>query len=72
MDGHALPHRRKRAVHLYLRDDIVKALEQVATDSEVSVSRVVEILLGFYWEYDDAMQTARTITKVHRRFRRRG
>ena len=64
------PQRRKREVHLYLREDILKTLERVAADSELSVSRVVEILLGFYWELNDVSEKGRFLVEVHRRFRR--
>ena len=64
------PQRRKREVHLYLREDILKTLERVAADSELSVSRVVEILLGFYWELNDAAEKGRFLVDVNRRFRR--
>lgn len=64
------PQRRKREVHLYLREDILKSLERVAADSELSVSRVVEILLGFYWELNDASEKGRFLAHVNRSFRR--
>ena len=64
------PQRRKREVHLYLREDILKSLERVAADSGLSVSRVVEILLGFYWELNDAAEKGRFLVEVNRSFRR--
>jgi hypothetical protein len=64
------PQRRKREVHLYLREDILKTLERVAADSELSVSRVVEILLGFYWELNNAAEKGRFLGDVNRSFRR--
>jgi len=62
--------RRKRRLHVYLREDIVEALERVATDLDLSVSRVVEILLGFYWELNSVAEKARFVAEVHRRFRK--
>ena len=66
------PQRRKREVHMYLREDILKTLERVAADSGLSVSRVVEILLGFYWELNSLAEKGRFLAEVHRRFRRTG
>lgn len=63
-------HARKREVHLYLREDILDALERVAADSDLSVSRVVEILLGFYWELNGVAEKGRLLADVNRRFRR--
>jgi lipopolysaccharide biosynthesis regulator YciM len=62
--------RRKRGLHLYLSEDIVEALERVASESDFSVSRVVEILLGFYWELNGLAEKARFLAEVNRRFRR--
>ena len=62
--------RRKRRLHLYLREDIVEALERVAADSDLSVSRVVEILLGFYWELNSVAERGLFLAEVHRRFRK--
>ena len=62
--------RRKREVHLYLREDLLEALERVAADSELSVSRVVEILLGFSWELNTLEEKSRFLAEVNRRFRR--
>lgn len=64
------PHRRKREVHLYLRDDVLKTLEQVSVDSDLSISRVVEILLGFFWEFNDVSERGRFLVEVNKRFRR--
>ncbi len=61
--------RRKREVHLYIREDIVEGLERVASDSDLSVSRVVEILLGFYWELNSLAEKGRFMADVNRRFR---
>ena len=62
--------RRKRELHLYVREDIAEALEQVATDSGLSVSRVVEILLSFYWELNGLAEKGRFVAEVNRRFRK--
>jgi hypothetical protein len=62
--------RRRLRLHLYLREDIVTALEQAATDSDLSVSRVVEILLSFYWELNGLAEKGRFVAKVNRRFRK--
>jgi hypothetical protein len=62
--------RRRRELHLYLREDIAEALEQVATDSGLSVSRVVEILLSFYWELNGLAEKGRFVAEVNRRFRK--
>jgi hypothetical protein len=51
-----------------LREDIVEALEQVAADSDLSVSQVVEIVLGFYWELNSVAEKARFMADVHRSF----
>ena len=62
--------RRKREVHLYLREDILEALERVAADSGLSISQVVEIVLGFYWELNSLAEKGRFMADVHRRFRK--
>jgi RecA-family ATPase len=62
------PRRRKRRLHVYLREDMVEALEQVAADSELTVSQVVEIVLGFYWELNGVAEKARFMANVHRSF----
>ncbi len=59
---------RKRRLHIYLREDIVEALEQVAADSDLTVSQVVEIVLGFYWELNSVAEKARFVAEVHRNF----
>ena len=64
------PQRRKREVHLYLREDILKSLERVAADSGLSVGRVVEILLGFYWELNSLAEKGRFLAEANRSFRR--
>jgi hypothetical protein len=70
MAGGSVGRRRKRELHLYLREDLVEALEQVAADSDLSVSRVVEVLLGFYWEWNALAEKGRFMAKVYRHFRR--
>jgi len=70
MAGEPRPTRRRREVHLYLREDILEALERVAADSELSISQVVDILLGFYWELNSVAEKARFLAEVNRRFRR--
>lgn len=60
--------RSKRELHLYLRRDLVEALERVASESGLSVSRVVEILLGFYWELNGLAEKGRFMAEVNRRF----
>jgi hypothetical protein len=69
MEHEARTARRKREVHLYIREDIVEALERVASDSDLSVSRVVEILLDFYWELNSLAEKGRFMADVNRRFR---
>jgi len=64
------PKRRRREVHLYLREDILEALERVAADSGLSVSQVVEILLGFNWEFNSMTEKANFLADLNRRFRR--
>ena len=62
--------RRRREVHLYLREDILEALERVAADSGLSISQVVEILLGFNWEFNSMAEKANFMADLNRRFRR--
>jgi hypothetical protein len=62
--------RRRREIHLYLREDILQTLERVATESDLSISQVVEILLGFYWELNTVAEKGRFLAEVNRRFRR--
>lgn len=62
--------RRKREVHLYLREDILEALERVASESDLSISQVTGILLGFYWELNGLAEKGRFLAEVNRRFRR--
>ena len=64
------PKRRRREVHLYLREDILEALERVAADSGLSISQVVEILLGFNWEFNSMAEKANFMADLNRRFRR--
>jgi hypothetical protein len=66
----AEPRRRKRALSVYLPEDIVEALEKVAADSGVPVSRVVEVLLGFQLEIGGLLENARFLIELHRRFHR--
>jgi hypothetical protein len=65
-----LAKRRRREIHLYLREDILEALDRVATESDLSISQVVEILLGFYWELNSVAEKGRFLAEVNRRFRR--
>lgn len=62
--------RRKRALSLYLREDIVEALEQVAADSDLSISRVAEILLAFQFELNGLIEKGRFLVELNRRFQR--
>jgi hypothetical protein len=64
------PSRRKRGLHLYLREDIVEALEQAAGSSGLSISRVVEVLLSFYWELNGLAEKGYFVAEVNRRFRK--
>jgi hypothetical protein len=66
----AEPRRRKRALSVYLPEDIVEALEKVAADSGVPVSRVVEVLLGFQLEIGGLLENARFLIELHKRFHR--
>jgi len=62
--------RRKRGVSLYLRDDILEALERVSADSGLSLSQVVEILLAFGWELNTILENGRFLVELNKRFRR--
>jgi hypothetical protein len=64
------PRRRKRVLSLYLREDIVEALERVATDSDLNVSRVAEVLLGFQLEMGRIIENERFLIDLQRRFHR--
>jgi hypothetical protein len=64
------PRRRKRVLSLYLREDVVEALERVATDSDLNVSRVAEVLLGFQLEMGRIIENERFLIELHRRFHR--
>jgi len=64
------PRRRKRVLSLYLREDIVEALERVAADSSLPVSRVAEILLAFQLEVSGLIENEGFLIELHRRFRR--
>jgi hypothetical protein len=66
----AEPRRRKRVLSVYLREDIVAAIEKVAADSGLSVSRVTEILLGFQLEMGGIIENGRFLIELHRRFHR--
>ena len=61
---------RRRGVSLYLREDILEALERVSAESELSISQVVEILLTFGWELNTLVENARFLVELNRRFRR--
>lgn len=43
--------------------------KRVAKDSGWSVSRVVAVLLGFYWELNGLAEKARFLAEVNERFR---
>jgi hypothetical protein len=64
------PRRRKRVLSVYLSEDIVAAIEKVAADSGLSVSRVAEILLGFQLEIGGIIENGRFLIELHRRFHR--
>jgi len=64
------PGRRKRGLHLYLREDIVEALEEAARKSGLSVSRVVEVVLSFYYELNGLAEKGRFVAEVNRAFRK--
>ena len=55
---------------LYLREDILEALERVSAESGLSISQVVEILLTFGWELNTILENARFLAEMNRRFRR--
>lgn len=54
----------------YLREDITDALERAAKASDLPISRVVEILLGFSLELNDIIEKERFLIEMNRRFRR--
>jgi len=62
--------RRKRILSVYLPEDIVNALEKVAADSGLPVSRVLEVLLSFQLEVSGLIENARFLIELHRRFHR--
>jgi hypothetical protein len=64
------PRRRKRVLSLYLREDIVEALERAAADSGLPVSRVAEILLAFQLEMSGLIENERFLIELYRRFHR--
>jgi hypothetical protein len=70
MTDEPLARRRRREIHLYLREDVLEALERVASESDLSISQVVDILLGFYWELNSVAEKGRFLAEVNRRFRR--
>ena len=63
--------RRKRSLNLYLREDLVEALAQVAEDSDLSISRVVEILLGLQFELNALVEKGQFLIELNKRFHRR-
>ena len=64
------PRRRKRVLSLYLREDVVEALERVAADSDLPISRVVEILLAFQLEIGGIIENGRFLIDLQGRFHR--
>ena len=62
--------RRKRIMSIYLPDDLAAALEKVATDADLPVSRIVEILLSFQLEMGGLLENASFLLELHRRFHR--
>ena len=66
----AEPRRRKQVMSIYLREDLVEALERVAAEFDVPVSRVVEILLSFQLEMGGLLENATFLLELHRRFHR--
>jgi hypothetical protein len=62
------PRPRKRVLSVYIREDIVAALERVAADSDLTVSRVAEVLLSFQLEVGDIIENGRFLIELHRRF----
>jgi hypothetical protein len=65
------PKRRKPRLHISLRADIVEALERSAKESGMSVSRVIENLLGFQLELENIKEKERALMELQRSFRRR-
>jgi len=72
MDVQPRSGRRKRGVHLYLYADMVECLERVAADEGLSLSKVVETILGFHWEMNRLAERWRFLSEVNERFRRTG
>ena len=64
----AEPRPRKRVLSVYIREDIVAALERVAADSGLTVSRVAEVLLSFQLEVGGIIENGRFLIELHRRF----
>lgn len=64
----AEPRRRKRVLSIYICEDIVAALECVAADSDLTVSRVTEILLSFQLEVGGIIENGRFLIELHRSF----
>ncbi len=67
-EGPAAP--RRRGVHLYLREDVLEALERVAADFDISISRVLEILLAFYLELNSMAEKRCFMADLNSHFRR--
>jgi hypothetical protein len=65
------PKRRRPRLHISLRADIVKALENSAEESGISVSQVIETLLGYQLELETIREKERALTELLRSFRRR-
>jgi FtsZ-binding cell division protein ZapB len=63
--------RRKPRLHISLRADIVEALERSAKESGMSVSRVIENLLGFQMELENIKEKEHALMELQRSFRRR-
>ncbi len=59
---------RRRIVSLYLREDIAEALARVAAETDISVSRVAEILLAFHLELNTLIEKWSFLLKLNRRF----
>ena len=54
-----------------MRADIVEALERSAKESGMSVSRVIENLLGFQMELENIKEKEHALMELQRSFRRR-
>ncbi|HUK50947.1 MAG TPA: hypothetical protein VLV18_07910 [Terriglobales bacterium] len=62
--------RCRRGVSLYLREDILEALERVSAESELSVSQLAEILLSYQLEMGGLIEKGSFLLELHRRFHR--